>query len=184
MKKIISLLVVFIFLFSFAKAQEPAFSLGDKVVNIGIGLGNALYTGSGYKGSIPPVSISFEKGIKDNVLEKGTIGVGGYLGYSSYKWEYLNWGWKYTNIIIGARGNFHYPLVDKLDTYVGILLGYNIATSKEFGTSIGYDYSASSGGFIWSGYIGGRYFFNDSLAALVELGSGISYLTLGIAVKF
>jgi hypothetical protein len=69
-------------------------------------------------------------------------------------WEYGGWGWKYSNIIIGVRGNFHYPLIDKLDTYTGLLLGCDIATSKEFGNSVpGYNYSASSGGVVysWSG---------------------------------
>ena len=82
------------------------------------------------------------------------------IGYSSHKWDYAGWGWKYSNIIIGARGIFHYPLVDKLDTYTGLLLGYNIATSKEFGTAVlGYDYSASSGGVAWSWFVGGKILF-------------------------
>ena len=29
--------------------------------------------------------------------------------------------------IIGVRGSFHYPLVDKLDTYTGLALGYDIS---------------------------------------------------------
>jgi len=172
-----------ILLVAFSKAQDNYFSVGDKVVNIGLGLGSALYTGSYYKSSIPPISVSFEKGIKDNVLEKGVIGVGGYLGYSAYKWEYMDYGWKYSNIIVGARGNFHYPLLDKLDTYIGLLIGYNIVTTKEFGDNLGYDYSAKSGGVIWSGYVGGRYYFSEKFAGLVELGSGISYLTIGVGIK-
>ena len=183
MKKLTSLFLVLFMVISFSYAQDMRFASGDKVVNLGIGLGSRLYTGSGYKGTIPPISISFEKGIKDNVLEKGVIGIGGYLGYSSYKWEYFEWGYKYTNIIIGARGNFHYPLLDNFDTYVGILLGYNIVNAKEFGDTPGYSYNVSAGGVVWSGYIGGRYYFSDSLAGLIELGSGISYLTLGVAIK-
>jgi len=31
---------------------------------------------------------------------------------------------------LGAKGNFHYPLVEKLDTYTGILLGYNVVSSN------------------------------------------------------
>jgi len=33
-------------------------------------------------------------------------------------------------------------------------------------------------------YIGGRYFFTDNIAALVELGYGVAYLNIGIAIKF
>lgn len=167
-----------------ASGQESVFINGDKVVNIGIGLGSSLYTGNYYTGTVPPISVSFEKGIKDNVLEKGVIGVGGYLGYSSYKYEYLDWGYKYSNIIFGARGTFHYPLVDKLDTYTGLLLGYNLVTGKEFGDwGTGTPYNVSSGGMVWSWYVGGRYYFSDKIGAMVELGYGISYLTLGISLK-
>ncbi len=187
MKKIFSLFVLVCILVPFAKAQDNYFKKDDLVVNLGIGLGSALYSGSYYKSSIPPVSISIEKGIVDNVLEKGVIGIGGYLGYSAYKWEYTyaadSYGWKYSNIIIGARGNFHYPFLDKLDTYAGVLIGYNIVSTKEFGVDLGgYNYSASSGGIIWSGYVGGRYYFSDKFAAMLELGAGITYLNLGIAI--
>ncbi|NLE33958.1 MAG: hypothetical protein GX622_02535, partial [Bacteroidales bacterium] len=114
---------------------------------------------------------------------KGVIGVGPYVGYSSYKYEYMGWGWKYSNIIIGARGSFHYPFVNRLDTYAGILLGYNIVTSKEIGDPTGAD-DYGSGGLAWSGYIGGRYYFSDVLAAMLELGYGIAYLNIGVALKF
>lgn len=164
--------------------QDLMFLKGEKVLNLGLGLGNTLYSGSYYKSQVPPVSASLEIGVVDNVIEKGVVGVGPYLGYSSFKYEYSDWGWKYSNIIIGARGSFHYPLVDKLDTYTGLLLGYNIASSKEFGNSVpGWDYSYSAGGLTWSWYIGGRYYFKENLAAMLELGYGIAYLNLGIALK-
>jgi hypothetical protein len=162
---------------------------GDKILNLGIGLGNALYSGAGNKGTIPPISASLEVVIKDDLFDgKGALGVGGYLGYSSYKWEYSGfgstYGWKYSNIIIGPRGYLHYKLIEKLDTYAGALIGYNIVSAKETGNSIpGYNYSASSGGVIFSGFVGARYYFNDNLAGMVELGSGIAYLNLGVALK-
>lgn len=185
MKKILLLLVVVAFSLTQLVAQEPTFEKGDKVLNLGIGLGSTLYSGSYYKSQIPPISASLEFGIVDNVLEKGVIGVGPYLGYSSYKYEYSSWGWKYTNLIIGARGNFHYPLLDKLDTYTGLLLGYNIASSKEFGNiTPGWDYSYSAGGVAWSWFVGGRYYFSESFAVMAELGYGIAYLNLGVALKF
>ncbi|MBK6966075.1 MAG: hypothetical protein IPH20_19675 [Bacteroidales bacterium] len=71
------------------------------------------------------------------MLDVGSIGVGAYLGYTSAKWQYnyfgSDWGYKYSSLIIGARGTFHYPLVEKLDTYTGIMLGVNIVTDKSFG---------------------------------------------------
>lgn len=184
MKKLLLSLLVVVFSLTQLLAQESTFKQGDKVLNLGIGIGTTLYTGSYYKGSVPPISASFEYGIMDGILKKGSIGVGGYLGYSSYKWEYQDWGWKYSNFVIGARGNFHYQLVNKLDTYTGVFLGYNIATSKEFGTAVvGYDYSASSGGVVGAWYVGARYYFSNNFAAMLELGYGITYLNFGIAIK-
>jgi hypothetical protein len=184
MRKLLLSVVVTAVSVLFLNGQDPMFLKGEKVLNVGLGLGNTLYTGSYYKSQIPPVSASLEIGVVENVLEKGVIGVGPYLGYSSFKYEYNDWGWKYSNIIIGARGSFHYPLVDKLDTYTGLLLGYNIASSKEFDDSVpGWDYSYSAGGLAWSWYIGGRYYFKENLAAMLELGYGIAYLNLGIALK-
>lgn len=185
MKKHLLLIAGAIFLFAQMSGQEPTFLKGDKVLNAGLGLGSTLYSGTYYKSQIPPVSASLEIGVADEIIDKGVIGVGPYLGYSSYKYEYSDWGWKYSNIIIGVRGNFHYPLLDKLDTYTGLLLGYNVASSKEFGQSIpGYDYSYSAGGVTWSWFVGGRYWFKETLGAMLELGYGISYLNIGIAAKF
>lgn len=169
-------------------AQDNLLTKGEKVLNLGIGLGSTLYSGSGYKSTIPPISASFEVGVKDDVLDVGSIGVGGYLGYASSKWEYSyyggTWGYKYTNFILGARGSFHYPLVEKLDTYTGLMIGFNVVSAKETGTIDPlYNYNASTSGLIWSWYAGGRYYFTDKFAAMAEIGYGIAWLNLGVALK-
>ncbi len=174
-----------------AVAQESMFNKDDKVVNIGIGIGSTLYTGSYYSTRIPPVSLSVEYGLIENLLdvEDLNIGIGGYLGLSSsqykYSWIGGNYGWNYTYIILGGRGALHYPLTEKLDTYTGLMVGPNIVISSEFGdwgdganTS-----SAASSGLIYAYYFGARYYFKDNLAIMGELGYGISYLNLGIAFK-
>lgn len=184
MKRLFTIAAVVLFSMSALHAQESMFNLGDKVVNLGIGFGSTLYSGSYYSRGVPPVSISFEQAIKDEILEKGVIGVGGWLGYTSYKYDYLGWGYKYSNFIIGALGSFHYPLLDKLDTYVGIGLGYNIASAKEFGTNnLGWDYSSTSGGFVFAGMVGARYYFVEKFAAFAQVGYGVSYLTIGISIR-
>ena len=186
MKNSLLILVFVTFSVSQLFGQEPTFSKGDRVLNLGLGFGTTLYTGSYYKSQVPPLSASFEIGVADNIIDdKGSIGVGGYLGYSSYKYEVSGWGWKYSNLMIGARGNFHYPFVDKLDTYTGLMLGYNISSSKEFGDiGFGNNYNATSGGLVYSWFIGGRYYFKDNFAAMLELGYGVTYLNLGVALKF
>jgi hypothetical protein len=179
------LAVLFSFGCLFAGAQEVA--KGDKILNLGVGLGNALYSGAGYTGSVPPISGSLEVVIKDDLFDgKGAIGVGGYIGYAAYKWKYsgFDYGWKYSNIIIGPRGYLHYNLLEKLDTYAGIMLGYNIVSSSSYGTyAYGGNYSASASGVIFSGFLGARYPLSDKISAFVELGSGIAYFTIGVAVR-
>ena len=184
MKRILLLVVVVSFSLTQLMAQDPTFVKGNKVLNLGIGLGSTLYSGTYYHSQVPPVSASLEVGVADNILEKGSIGVGGYLGYSSWKYEFSNSGWKTSNIIIGARGNFHYPLVNKLDTYTGLLIGYGIISSKYFGSYGEEDYSGSSSGLQWAWFVGGRYYFKENIAAMLELGYGVAYFNLGIALKF
>jgi hypothetical protein len=187
MKKLLLLLLVAVFSLTQLLAQESTFKQGDKVLNLGFGIGSTLYTGSYYKAGIPPLSASLEVGVKDGVLDKGSIGIGGYLGYSSHKWEDtyagVAYGTKYTNIIIGVRGVFHYPLVNKLDTYTGLLLGYDISSIKDYGNYSGYVH-ASSGGLVGAWFVGARYYFSDTFAVMGELGYGITWLNLGVALKF
>jgi hypothetical protein len=183
MKRILLLFVTAVFSLAQLTAQESMFVKGDKVLTVGLGLGTSLYSGSGYKMTFPPLAASFEVGVKDGIFEKGSLGIGGGIGYTGYKYEYAGWGWKYSNIIIGARGYLHYPLVKKLDTYTALTLGYNISSSNEFGTNSGYEYDYSSGGFIWGFLVGGRYYLKDNFALVAELGYGVTYLTLGVAFK-
>jgi hypothetical protein len=184
MKKSILLFVAAVFSLTQLTAQESLFAKGDKVLSIGLGLGTSLYSGSYYSMTFPPLAASVEFGVKDGIFEKGSLGVGVGLGYTGYKYEYADWGWKYSNYILGARGYLHYPLVKKLDTYTGITLGYNISSANEFGTGGDPDYDYSSGGFIWAWFVGGRYYLKDNFALLAELGYGVTYLTLGVAFKF
>jgi hypothetical protein len=183
MKKLLMLLLVVVFSLTQLVAQKSTFLKGDKVLNLGLGLGSVWYTGSYYKTQVPPVSASFEVGIVDGILEKAVIGVGGYMAYSAYKSDYGTGGWKYSNIVIGGRGNFHYPLVDKLDTYAGLMLGYNIATDKAWGNYSGSLHSSSYGGIRTAEFVGARYYFSNSFSAMAEIGYGVTYLNIGIALK-
>jgi hypothetical protein len=167
-------------------AQESMFKKGDAILNGSIGFGSVLFSGLGYHTSVPPIAASLEYGILDKVIDKGSIGVGGYIGYSAYKWEYSgsDWGWRYNNIIIGARGVLHYPFVERLDTYTGLLVGFNLRTSSEYGPSNpAYGYAPSGSGPAWSWFIGGRYYFNRQFAALAEIGYGIAWFNIGIAYR-
>jgi hypothetical protein len=183
MRKILILLFLILYSLLQLTAQESMFKKQFKVLNLGVGIGSALYAGSNYKVGVPPLSASVEFGVKDGIFDKGSIGLGGYFDFSSHKLDLAGWGWKYTNIVIGARGVFHYPLVNKLDTYTGMLLGYNIAGNKEYNTGESdINYRVSSG-VVGAWFVGARYYFSDKFAVMGELGYGITYLNLGIALK-
>jgi len=168
-------------------AQESSFSMGDQVAGIGIGFGSSLYSGAYYSMGIPPISVFYERAIVGDILEKGVIGVSGTLGYTSYKYRYdyagLNWGWNYSTIYFGVGGSFHYPFLDKLDTYAGVGIGYRILTTREYGDVPGTEYSSASGGFQGTLVVGARYYFTEKFAAFLQLGYSIAYVNLGISIK-
>jgi hypothetical protein len=174
--------------FTSVNAQMVNVKKGEKLLNLGIGLGSGLGYGSIYKTSVPAISGSLEVVVMDGLLdEKAAIGVGGYVGFTSGKTEVSDgtetYGYKYTNFIIGPRGYFHYQLVPKMDTYAGLLIGYWAVSSKAYGgMPVGYD-GGSFGGVRTAEFVGARYYFNEKYAAMVELGYGISYLNIGLTIK-
>jgi outer membrane protein W len=132
------------------------------------------------KSGIPPIGLSFEYGFTEK------ISAGAYLGYSSASQE-LGLGttakWNYTYTIVGARGSYHFLNSDKLDPYVGAMLGYNIASVTYDGPGTA-PTIASASALIIGAHLGARYYFTDKIGAFAELGYGIAYLQLGVAVKF
>lgn len=172
---------------SFAHGQTGnAFQKGDNVVGLSVGLGGTLYSGGGYSSKMPLIALSYERCLMDNLFDaKSSLGLGAIVGYTSSKWKYAGYGWKYTNIIVGLRGALHYQFVNKLDTYTGLMLGYDISSAKTIGNFPSeWAYSASTGGFAWAWNVGARYYFTDSFAGFAELGYGVSILNLGVAFKF
>ncbi len=106
MNKIALILAAVVLIPMALQAQEksevtPTFRGSEAIdINAGIGLGTTL-TGTGI-----PISASLGYGINEN------ISVGGYLGFAQTKEDFGSGTWTYTNFIIGARGAYHYPLVD------------------------------------------------------------------------
>ena len=183
MKKIILLLIVTALFIMQGNAQNT-FNKGDKVVNLTVGLGNRLYSGGAYSKITPALAGSFEVGVKDELFdENSSLGVGGYIGYTGAEYNFgSGYGWKYTDLVIGARGSVHYQFIENLDSYAGVMLGYDIVSSKTFGsgTFVG---NATASGFDFALYAGGRYYFTERIAGVLELGYGIAYFNVGVAIK-
>lgn len=172
-------------------AQQRAFTGTDKVGQIGIGLGSYLGSGT-YSTTLPTISLGYEAGVIDKLFdENSSLGLGGFVGYGTGKqslpviWQTASSvGFKHRFFLLGGRTSVHYQFVDKLDTYGGIHLGYNIASVKYVGPASDVTpTTASVGGFMWGLHAGARYYFAPQIAVFGELGYGISPLTVGLAIK-
>ena len=164
-------------------AQESAFEQNDNVVSLGIGLGGTYYRGwySGYSGisRLPTFTFAYARCLIGNLFnEQSALGIGA-LGGFNYTSSST---WTSTNILVGVRGALHYAFVDNLDTYGGVMTGYNIHSWKwkESGASA----HTGSSGFTYGVFAGARYYFAGPLAVFAELGYGYTFLNAGISLKF
>lgn len=185
MKKITFLLISF-FTCSVASAQ---FEKGDMAVNLGFGVGNYYATGSGFETKIPPIVLSGEYFIMEN------ISVGAFLGGSKSVYEYRypsGYGYnskevEYTYFNLGALGNYHFVNQEKFDVYAGARLGYvnaKVEFSGNISNSVLDGFGAKGSGLLAGAHVGGRYFFTDAFAANAEMGYGIAILQVGATLKF
>jgi hypothetical protein len=194
MKKIVRLIVFIVALALITSTQSTvnaqAFKTGDMVANVGAGFGWYGY-GIGAT-SLPALSLSIEKGIKD-IDNLGPISIGGIIGFKHASYAYANsYDWSWNDVIVAARGALHYDLLknEKVDTYGGVAVGLRLQSHSYYNWLPPYginDYekvSSSKAYPLVALYVGGRYFFTDNLAAFGELGYGLGYLTLGISYKF
>ena len=168
-----------------SSAQE--FKTGDNVLSLGIGLGSSL-GGYSYSSQTPAISIQFEHG-QWEVGGPGTISLGGYLGFKSFKYEhayYYSQKWSYT--VIGIRSAYHYNglKVDHLDVYGGVMLSYNVLNYTFKSDNLLYDnyHGDYPSAFGFTLYIGGKYYFTNNIAGFLELSNGISIATIGGSYKF
>jgi len=179
MKRILAVAVLLVVALSVSFSQM-SYKKGDQNVSAMIGLGGVggLYGTS----TIPAISVSYDYGYNENIT------FGGIAGYAGSSEDFYWAEYKYSYIIIAARGAYHLDLLhnSNLDTYGGIMLGYNIVSSSvsnKAGYAGTYNATASSSYMLFGGFIGGRYYFTPNLAAQAELGYGLGILNLGISYK-
>lgn len=164
--------------------SQTYFEDGKSYVGPSIGLsflGSALQFGANY-----------EYGMK---MDFGTVGIGGVFRYWSYSEDFGGYyfgdtyKWKYSNILIGVQGNYHFKMKpgSKIDPWAGLVLGYDASSTTYDGPS-GYNYSSpSSGGLVLNAQGGARYWISPTVALRASIGYGsLSYgaLDLGVDFKF
>ena len=183
---LLSLALALILPFFTLNAQTSTFKQGDLVFSAGLGIGATYgnYWGSYYKTSVPPIFVSGDYCLRED-LGPGNLGVGGIFAYSAYKYEPSpDWGYKYSTLFVGVRGTYHFTeLVPKMDLYGGITLGGEIVTDKGYGDYSGYEYSTNGSSALVELFAGARYYFSDNIGVMSELGYGIAWFKLGIAFK-
>ena len=116
----------------------------------------------------------------------GKVGIGGIFRYWRYSDSFFGGEWSYTNILIGAQGNYHFEIQgsEKLDPYAGIVLAYDGGSVSYTGP--GGNYATPSHGGLWLGFQGGmRYWINPDIAITGRVGFGtLSYGALEFGVDF
>ena len=171
-------------------AFTQSFEKGSQAINLGIGVGNTAYFGSYYSGFLPSASGSYEYGIWEIPMGAeltGVISLGGYLGASMSKYIYGGNKDDYsltTDVIIAARGNYHFIFHDKLDTYAGIWFGVDVVSTKYKGPYADPNENYASTGPTGGAYVGARWLFSDNFGVYAELGYLISVLNVGVTFKF
>jgi hypothetical protein len=177
--KIKSILIVILFVaFQTSNAQ---FEASKNYLGPSLGLS--------FLGSTFQIGVNYEHGLNLNSIGmsgSGKLGVGGLFRYWGYSEDFFGGKWSYTNILIGAQGNYHFEVSGgKLDPYLGLVLAYDIGTVDWDGVKGAGWAERTSGGF-WLGLQGGlRYFFTPKLALNARLGLGtLSYSSLEVGVDF
>jgi hypothetical protein len=168
MKKIFASLVACVVFTLVTTSAFAQYEKGDKLLNLGVGLGTYGAGGLGLGGS-------FEVGIHE------AISVGVLAGYSGRSYFGSNW----SVLTIGARGSYHVNKLlnltdEKIDLYAGLGLGYRNVTWNYGGIRA----ESWGSGLNFLGHVGGRYYFKPSTAFFAELGSGFSTLHAGVTFKF
>jgi len=164
--------------FDFMNAS-PAVQDSNIFIDAGIGWGILEYSIK-----IPPISAAIT--YKPNGLPI-PLSIGGYFAFTSYEEDVGVYNWSGTMLGFGARANWHFHLLDALDTYLGISLGWLVWNQESTWDLLGITYTTKydNSTFLYGFVLGGRYFFTDNIGAYIELGySAVSVASIGLALKF
>jgi hypothetical protein len=186
--KIVLITALFISL-GHAQLSGQLFKVGEKDLNFTIGVGTPWVYINNYHTVLPAVVLSFDYGFRDD-LGPGVLSIGGMVGATTYKDSRtsVNWlndyGYKSTTAVVALRGTYHYELINKLDTYGGVHLGARFESWKQYGNfplvyePLDFDIRP-----VFSLFAGAKYYFNQQIAAMVEIGYSIAFINAGVCIK-
>jgi hypothetical protein len=187
------LILTFLILSVSTIAYSQAFKLGTNVFSAGLGIGGS-FGNYNYSSQSPAIGVAYEFGLRDDV-GPGIIGLGGYAGHKSFafagrdSYNGLLYNENRSYSLLGMRAAYHYDFhgINELDVYGGAFVGFSILNFKSHypnGNQGPFTNSFVKINLIPALYVGGRYYFTETLGAFAELGYGISYLTVGGQYRF
>lgn len=185
MKRIVALALLLGCMVYGVEAQN-VFERNTVVLSAALGIGTAVDVG---RTVVPPLSFQAEYGLLDHLFdEHSALGVGGYIGFAAGKktypsYEYTQFSQRINDVMIGARGAFHYQFVKNLDTYAGLMLGGTIANTRNEGIWTNAGNPPHHGGFLFDVFVGARYYVIPRLAVYGEVGFGVAYFNLGVSFR-
>ncbi len=190
MNKIASALVIALSLVFASKIiGQTEFESGTNVGQITFGYPEVLKIGPEHKSTMPVIQLAYDRGVIDGLLDgSATLGVGGFLGLTSTKTEYVSngetYGGNYSFILLGFRGTVHYDIIDGFDIYGGGQFGTSIESERYYGSVNLQSDGLRRGRLVAGFFIGSRYYFYNQFAATVEIGFGVSVFNIGAAYIF
>ena len=180
--------------FNTVNLHAQSFNEGSIAVNGGIGILSSINYYAGYTiKRTPVISVSAEYGVKK--IGPGILGLGLAFGYQSASYTDNAGSYyykdKWTTTLFGLRGTYHPDFLntDKYDVY-GVLqlsfdhFGYSFTTNDPYINSNLYGQNTLSSYVRPYFLLGGRYYVSKNFGVFSELGYDISYLKLGITLKF
>ncbi|MCB0795331.1 MAG: hypothetical protein KDB88_11395 [Flavobacteriales bacterium] len=174
-----------------------SFQGGDNNVGLGLGIGGFYAVASSYTAVSPVLSLQYDRGT-DIPVGPGVLGIGGYFAFKQLRYFSENptftYDQRWTYIMFGVRGTYHWNSWhgnDRLDTYAGVGLGYNVVSYKDrsvYDDNVSrsvYGLSSAAGssprGSLFAGV---RYYFTESIGVYAEAGMDVAFLTGGVTFQF
>ena len=173
-RKLIGIVVVALLAGSAALVRPVSAQFSASILDIGptIGLG-------GIGSASLAIGGRLEKGIRTLPnMGNGILGIQASFDYYSYGESFYD----YRYIPLGVTANYHFVIENspKIDPFIGLGLGYSIL-SCDF-TGIGVDVCPNSG-IYFIGRLGGRYYFQERIAAYADVGAGAATLNVGLMFR-